>query len=46
MILKRLADGIREQNWFTVFIELMIVVAIIAIISAIAMISARVRYMR
>lgn len=26
MILKRIADGIRAQNWFTVFIELLIVV--------------------
>lgn len=26
MILKRMADGIRTQNWFTVFIELLIVV--------------------
>ena len=27
MILRRLAEAIREQNWFTVFIEFMIVVA-------------------
>jgi len=27
MILHRLADGIRTQNWFTVFIEFVIVVA-------------------
>ena len=27
MILRRLAEAIREQNWFTVFIEFMIVVS-------------------
>ncbi len=26
MILRRMADAIREQNWFTVFIETLIVV--------------------